>query len=927
MQQGGTIVWVIDADSKAFAAALQKASGQAKTFGNQLEQSTASKVSSFTKNAANNLTSLADSMSALTRAGIALAASGGISIGAFVKTASELETTSKQVQVLTGSVEGAQRVYGELYNYVLGKPITFPDASKAAKTLLGYGRTVDQVIPDMKTLSTLSIVNGADLQALALVFGQVTSRGALFGQDALQLINNNIPLTTILARKFGISMQEASEKINGGKVSAEEFTEAMAEYANSLDISSMSDTFQNRMISLGGTIRSLGLALLGIRIDPVKGFVVEAGGLFDTLSKSLEEFVAFLKTPEMREGIIQLGKNLAQSAKDAMPFIKDVLLWLVNNFDLVIGLVKAFTVTLVALRVAAFALNAISVVASTINGLQTAFAGAQAAAAGFKLAMAGIGAAGAQGNAFAMLGVGIGNFVKLIGGVPGLIRTGLMAIPGIISAAGGAIMSALYAIPVIGWIALIVTALVGVFLYFYNTSEDFRNFINNLFSGILDGIKAGWEGLVGFFGGVWDGIVKGAEAVGGFFAGLWDGIVKGVTPIVNTVVTVFQTIGNVIGTVISTVISILTPLWQIIGLIGYAIAGFGQIVFTIFSAIGQIIWTIVSTIVQIIGIVLIGTIMKLWEGVVWVFTNIGSFINTALTAAAAAITTIWNGIVSFLTPILTTIGEFFSTVFNTIAGVISTVFNAISTTITTVWNAVVAFLTPAINAIAAVFSTVFNAVAGVVNRIFGLIKQYIINPISEVVGFVGRTIGQIATFIGDAVTNAYNAVANFVGRFTQAGRNIIDGIVNGIKNGADAVVDVIKNICSNALNAVKSFFGIKSPSRVMAQMGNYLMEGFGKGINDEADTVINAAESAADGVLGAFDNMAANVGSMQSQFGVDGSMAIAPVGTVAPVSVSSPDAGADSANNGITINQTNEVYTELDMDQINRNLTWELNKL
>lgn len=928
MQQGGTIVWVIDADSKAFAAALQKASGQAKTFGNQLEQSTASKVSSFTKNAANNLTSLADSMSALTRAGIALAASGGISIGAFVKTASELETTSKQVQVLTGSVEGAQRVYGELYNYVLGKPITFPDASKAAKTLLGYGRTVDQVIPDMKTLSTLSIVNGADLQALALVFGQVTSRGALFGQDALQLINNNIPLTTILARKFGISMQEASEKINGGKVSAEEFTEAMAEYANSLDISSMSDTFQNRMISLGGTIRSLGLALLGIRIDPVKGFVVEAGGLFDTLSKSLEEFVAFLKTPEMREGIIQLGKNLAQSAKDAMPFIKDVLLWLVNNFDLVISLVKAFTVTLVALRVAAFALNAISVVSSTIDGTTKAVGLATKA---FKLSrqalwdfQAGFGSAKAAASTFTGVMGTLGGAAST--GLTAL-RVGVMAIPGIISTAGGAIMSALYAIPVVGWIALIVTALVGVFLYFYNTSEEFRNFINNLFSGVLDGIKAGWEGLVGFFGGVWDGIVSGAEAVGGFFAGLWDGIVKGVTPIVNTVVTVFQTIGNVIGTVISTVISILTPLWQIIGLIGYAIAGFGQIVFTIFSAIGQIIWTIVSTIVQIIGIVFIGTIMKLWEGVVWVFTNIGSFINTALTAAAAVITTIWNGIVSFLTPILTTIGEFFSTVFNTIAGVISTVFNAISTTITTVWNAVVAFLTPAINAIAAVFSTVFNAVAGVVNRIFGLIKQYIINPISEVVGFVGRTIGQIATFIGNAVTNAYNAVANFVGRFTQAGRNIIDGIVNGIKNGAGAVVDFIKNICSNALNAVKSFFGIKSPSRVMAQMGNYLMEGFGKGINDEADTVINAAESAADGVLGAFDNMAANVGSMQSQFGVDGSMAIAPVGAVAPVSVSSPDAGADSANNGITINQTNEVYTELDMDQINRNLTWELNKL
>ena len=108
MQQGGTIVWVIDADASAFLAQLQKASTQAKTFGNSLQQSVASKVASATKSAANNLTSLADSMAGLTKAGVVLAASGGISIGKFVQTASQLETTSKQVQVLTGSVEGAQ---------------------------------------------------------------------------------------------------------------------------------------------------------------------------------------------------------------------------------------------------------------------------------------------------------------------------------------------------------------------------------------------------------------------------------------------------------------------------------------------------------------------------------------------------------------------------------------------------------------------------------------------------------------------------------------------------------------------------------------------------------------------------------------------------------------------------------------------------
>ena len=1006
MQQGGTIVWVIDADSSAFLAQLQKASTQAKNFGDSLNQSIASKVASATKSAANNLTSLADSMSGLTRAGLALAASGGISIGAFVKTASQLETTSKQVQVLTGSVTDAQKVFGELYNYTLGKPITFPDASKAAKTLLGYGRTVNQVIPDMKTLSTLSIVNGADLQSLALVFGQITSRGALFGQDALQLINNNIPLTTILAKKFGVTMEQASAMINGGQVSAEQFTAAMADYSKSLDISSMSDTFQNRMISLQGTIRSLGLSLLGIKIDPVKGFVVEAGGLFDTLSQALEQFVAFLKTPEMKQGIADLGKHLAESAKNAEPFIENVLLWIVNNFDTVITLVKIFTGTLIALRVAAFSLNAISTVASTFDLLAKGFSAASLAAKGFQIVMSGgmIAEAGGAAGVFLKIGGALASVASTIGSVLmpvlGALRVGL---------------SFLFVSTPIGWIVLAITAIVTAFVWLWNNVEPFRNFwigvwndilgaaqkvgewfagpFTQFFAGVWKGIEDGAQGLVNFFSGVGtvirllfdfitggdptlkssegafagfaktlsgvrDTIMAVADAIGGFFGKIGDAIGSAVSFIGGVMAGIGAAIAsgfNVVVSVVSTVINILTPLWQIIGLVGYAIGGLAQIVFTVFSTIGQVIFTIVSTIVQIIGVVLYGTFLKLvqlfewigsympaiWNGIVTAVTNavntIVGVITTVFGGAVIIMQTIlgaigtffvntWNGIVAFLTPIVTVIVGIITTAFDTISTFITTVFTAISTTITTVWNAIVAFLTPAINAIAAVFTTVFNAVAATVNTIFGLISQYIINPIANVVNYVGRTIGQIATFIGNAVRDAYNAVAGFVNQFTTAGRNIIDGIVNGIKAGSGQVVNFIKNICANALNAVKSFFGIHSPSTVMASMGEFLMQGFGKGINSESDTVVKAAQSAADGVMGVFDNLQATAGTMQSDFGVTSSLAVS-AAQIAPVSVDPQQVQAQTNKNGVTINQTNEVYTDLDMDQVNRNLSWELNKI
>lgn len=375
---GGAIVWILDADTGKFSKALIQAEEQAKRTGDNVDRAFGKTSGSFSQHIfsmRDSVNGLADSLGGLVKASAVALAGVGVGLGTFVKTASDLETTNKQMGILIGNTQDAQRVFGELYNYTLGKPIAFPDAAKAAKTLLGYGRTQATVMEDMKTLSTLSIVNGADLQALSVVFGQVNSRGALFGQDALQLINNNIPLTTILARKFGISMEEAADRINGGKVSAVEFTDAMKQYANSLDISSMSNTFQNRMISLQGTIRSVGLSLLGIKIDPLQGLVVESGGLFDTLSAGLAELVTWLKTPEVKEGMKKFGEDLAASFKAAMPVVKDLFMFMVQNLPLIINLTKLLIVTWIALKAAAIGLSVIG----TVTKVFEFFRGATAA--------------------------------------------------------------------------------------------------------------------------------------------------------------------------------------------------------------------------------------------------------------------------------------------------------------------------------------------------------------------------------------------------------------------------------------------------------------------------------------------------------------------------------------------------------------------
>ena len=838
--------------------------------------SAAGSTSSFASKAASALDGMASGIMKLIKTAAAFTAGGAFGGKYFVDLASSLQMTQRQIGVLTGSVGEANKVFGQLYNYTLGKPIAFPDASKAAKTLLGYGRTTQTVVKDMDTLSRMSIVNGADLQALALVFGQVTSRGALFGQDALQLINNNIPLTTILARHFGISMQEASEKINGGKVKAEEFVKAMENYAASLDIGQMTDTFQNRMISLSGTIRSVGLEILGIKIDPIKGMVIEAGGLFDQMSNRVTETTKFIK--EHREEIVKVVTFILQNAVPALKVL--------------IGMY-------VAVKAAALGFKTAVAVSDISKGWKDVT----------KVTKEGA-------TAWTFVGAAAKTAVKGITSALGVLGTvGKVVFSGLSSGAAG-LGAAISSIPIIGWIAIVITAVVGFVAWLYATNEGFRNFVN----GIVSQIGA----VLGQIGSVIGSVVGSVASVIGSVIGVIVGVVaKGISVVVG----VISTIVGVISNVISTILTILTPVFQIVDLIITAIVGFGQIVWTIFSGIAEVIWTIISTVVQIIGVVLYGTIMAIWnnvlvpfgEAVGYIFTHMGEVISAVMTFVITIVSTVWNAIVAVVTPILQVIWTVISTVFNAIVSVISSVMSAIWGVITVVWNAILPFIQPILNVMSAVISTVFGGIAAVVNSLMNAIKTYIINPVATAVGYVVGTVGQIATSIKNAVQNAYNAVAGFIGNFTSAGKNLIDGLVKGVMGAKDAVVNKIKEICSGALDAVKNFFGIKSPSRVMAQMGKFMMQGWSGGLESMRDAVVKTATDIASDVYDGLSGDMSFGGLSFAGSGINGSGAtLAGSGGITNVSNSGGNRNTTNQFNGQIVINTPEAadafFKRLDRD-------------
>lgn len=75
------------------------------------------------------------------------------------------------------------------------------------------------------------------------------------------------------------------------------------------------------------------------------------------------------------------------------------------------------------------------------------------------------------------------------------------------------------------------------------------------------------------------------------------------------------------------------------------------------------------------------------------------------------------------------------------------------------------------------------------------------------------------------------------------GMDIISGIGNGIANAVTGLVNSAIQACGKLVDSVKSFFGIASPSKLMAkQVGKFLPPGIGNGVIDNMDAAIKPVE-------------------------------------------------------------------------------------
>ena len=222
-----------------------------------------------------------------------VAAAGVVSTLKFVfaKT-SELESQTKSLEVLTGSVQKATAIIKELQQLGAVTPFTSTELIDAAKRLNAFGVEGEKVVETTRRLADVAGATGAELQGLVTAYGQVQAKGRLQGEELLQFQERGIALQGELRKMYGMTGEEFQKALAKGRISAEavevalqRLTDTGGKYANGAI--AQSETLQGKFSTLQDGVEQLARTIGVVMAPALKAILTQAIQTLDAINAVL----------------------------------------------------------------------------------------------------------------------------------------------------------------------------------------------------------------------------------------------------------------------------------------------------------------------------------------------------------------------------------------------------------------------------------------------------------------------------------------------------------------------------------------------------------------------------------------------------------------------------------------------------------------
>ena len=331
-----------------------------------------------------------------------------------------------------------------------------------------------------------------------------------------------------------------------------------------------------------------------------------------------------------------------------------------------------------------------------------------------------------------------------------------------------------------------------------------------------------------------------------------------------------------------------------------------QLVSTLVTGIADALPTLIPAAVQaIVTIVqgLVDSLPMLLDAALQLITGLAQGLLDAIPVLIAALPEIINGIITFLldsipqiietgilllTSLVTALPKIITAIVEAIPKIIDGIITAVLNAIPQIIQAGIDLLISLIQALPQIITTIVQAIpqiiSGIVNALIGNIDKIIMAGVQLFVALIENLptiIVEIVKAVPQIIAGIVKAFGSLMYKIVEIGGNIVKGLWSGITQLASWLWDKVSGWISSIWDGICDFFGIHSPSKEMAWVGEMLVKGLAGSIDDNGDEAVKAAEGMAEDINGVMGDLAHDMQTaLPTDFDVNGSIRSAVDGVV-----------------------------------------------
>jgi len=340
----------------------------------------------------------------------------------------------------------------------------------------------------------------------------------------------------------------------------------------------------------------------------------------------------------------------------------------------------------------------------------------------------------------------------------------------------------------------------------------------NIVAGLLEGIKAAWATITEFFG-------TALETIKTAISTVWTGIQTLTTTIwggIQTAITsAWTTISSTVTTVTSTIATTMSTTWNTI------------------KTTASTSWDAVKT------------------AIATKFDAVKTSVKTTTDTVKTTLTTSWTNLKTEATSKWKALHDEIQKQYDNLKRPIQTTTDTVKKTLTDSWENIKRDA-----------STKWYNIKYEITRPMDEISRNMTYAWNNIRNDVSRTWDSIKSTIMDkwnSLKNSISSSANY--DWHGIGSRLVEGLKNGISQAWSGVTSLVSRLASGLSGFMNRLFGIHSPSRVWAEIGEYLDLGLAEGIEATQGKVLASVATLAENVQ---DEMQIEGAAVDMEAGVDG---------------------------------------------------------